>query len=133
MANRTTDPESLRQRVLAAVLKLGVCSRDQVVAEVSPYISSADAAHAARQRLARERRRQDRKQTARRPEQRKQHTPEELVERGKRDIVSWMLTRESRKGNLRRAGLGLYGPPLPKIHIPEEEAILPMDGKPQAG
>lgn len=92
---------NLHQRVLAVVLSTEEVSISQVLATVGRYIDASHAYTAGR----RLRRNLPNTGSKRR----------ELVDRGRRHIVSHALCRLRKLGKVRRVRRGVYGPPLPRI------------------
>jgi hypothetical protein len=104
----TSLTNSLRTRVLEAVLGLGECTLGQVTAVVGRHIAASQAATAYRRCRKAERRRCL-------PGAPTRKTPAEPLERGRRCLVTEALVRLCREGKVRRPRAGLYAPPLPRL------------------
>lgn len=94
--------KSFRQRVLEAVLRLGTCSIDQVIAACGRYVSSSQAAACCRRSLRYERTRK------KKVSMRKENS-------GVRMVVNAVLVTLFKYGHIRRISRGVYAAPLPKL------------------
>ena len=107
---RESPKRSLRDRVVEAVLQLGQCTTNEVLAIVGRYISASQAVLAGRRRLKVQVKRHEAKKSRLDTE-----SPRSLVAIGRKRIVSEYLCRCVRKGRIRRVSNGIYAPVLPRI------------------
>lgn len=96
----------IRSYVLATVLKLGQCTTAQVLAQVSRHISAAYAAQHGRSRATRT----------------ISGRSTNLIEQGRKRIVSNTLYRLRHDGKIRHVAHATYAPPLPRLFSEGEQA-----------
>lgn len=108
--------KSLRRRVVDAVLA-GASTIREVLAVVGCTISAAQAATAGRRNSKRQGVTRAKLGYKPRPV-----PPRQRDVQGRRVLVNEALIRLVKAGELRRLGRGRYGPPLPKIHVPDPPA-----------
>lgn len=100
---------SLNQRVLDAVLDLGECTTRQVVAVVGKYVPATTVNKYVKM--------------GERYEQKRAKTNKKNVmsyHSALRQAVTDKIKQLVEQGKIRRVSRGVYAPPLPKIHLPEE-------------
>lgn len=106
---------SLRQRVLQAVLA-GASRTCEVYAKVASAISASKASTACKGIDRRE------KRAAAKGARRftgEKRTIQNAISRGKRYLICEALTKLAGEGKIRRIAVGVYGPPLPRVHRTE--------------
>lgn len=115
-------PNSLTQRCLRYVLANGQVTVAQVVAAVQKDIPAAQALSAGKRQLRADCNRPNRSgKAAKRNPNNPLYTVEFLTQWGRRILVYRRLGDLVRNGSLRRVRPGVYAPPLPRLHNPEEQ------------
>lgn len=102
--------QTLKARVLAAVLETGECTVSQVLAKVGRWVSESQAMARARTR-ARLWMKINTRRAGGRPASVRPNPST-----GRRDAVAHALRELVRQGKLRRVATGVYAPPAPKIY-----------------